>query len=116
MGDQQADGVELTPSGAGGVRLVVRVKPGGRATRLVGVHAGALKAEVTAAPERGKANDAVVKLIAASLGVPRAHVDITAGHSGRIKSVVVHGATVREVVDRLRQAGILAIEKEKTED
>ena len=47
---------------ADGVRLRLRVKPGGRADRLIGAHDGALKVEVRAAAERGRANAAVINL------------------------------------------------------
>ena len=106
MSDSRAEGVELAATGDGGVRLVVRVKPGGRATRLVGGHAGALKVEVTAAPERGKANDAVVKLLAGFFDLRRSDVEIVSGLGARVKTVVLHGVTVREIADRLRAAGL----------
>ena len=107
MNDSRAEGVELAVSGDGGVRLVVRVKPGGRATRLVGAHAGALKVEVTAAPERGKANAAVVtKLLAGFPGRAAQSMSSSSVATRTNKTVVLHGITIHEVSDRLRQAGV----------
>lgn len=91
----------------GSSRLRLRVKPGGRRDRLVGAHAGALKLEVTAPPERGKANAAVVRLLAKTFGVPRRDIEITAGDASQDKTVQVALPHV-EVVARLEAAGIEA--------
>ena len=52
-------------------RLGLRVRPGGRKSRLTGVYGNRLKVEVSAPPERGKANEAVLRLVAEALGVRR---------------------------------------------
>lgn len=97
------DSIELQQT-ADGVRLRLRVKPGARRTRLVGPHGGALKLEVQAPPERGKANAAVVKLLAATLAVPKTAVQITSGHSGHDKTVEISGETVASLRSRLTAA------------
>jgi uncharacterized protein YggU (UPF0235/DUF167 family) len=99
-----ADELELTETKAG-TRLRVRVSPGARAGKILGVHAGALKLSVVAAPERGRANAAVVQLVAESLGVPASAIEVTAGHASRAKSLRVALAAA-EV--RLRLAKLLA--------
>ena len=101
------DRVELSPV-PGGVRLRLRVKPGGRRSRLVGAHGGALKLEVVAAPEKGKANQAVARLLAEALGTARSAVEITTGAAAQDKTVVVAGVTVEEVARRLSRAGVQA--------
>jgi uncharacterized protein (TIGR00251 family) len=78
------EGLELKAV-AGGTRMRLRVKPGARRDAIVGVHGGALKVAVSAAPEHGKANDAVVALLAAWLDVPRSSVVIVAGASSQDK-------------------------------
>jgi uncharacterized protein YggU (UPF0235/DUF167 family) len=50
-----------------------------------------LKARVRAAPFEGQANDALVRLIAKSLGVPMRTVNLTAGTTARIKRITVSG-------------------------
>ena len=60
---------------------------------------------VTAAPERGRANDAVVRLLAGTLGVPRAAVTIVSGHGAREKTVEVMGADRDSVDAALESAG-----------
>ena len=54
----------------GGTRLRLRVKPGARRNEIQGPHGGALKLSVTAPPEKGKANRAVLDLLSNALGVP----------------------------------------------
>ena len=73
----------------GGTRLRLRVMPSARRNAILGVHAGALKVSVTAPPERGKANRAVLDLLAEVLGVPASTLEITSGSTSREKSVLV---------------------------
>jgi len=93
---------------AGGVRIRLRVKPGGRVDRLIGPHDGALKLEVRAAPERGRANDAVVRLLADRLGLSRSDLDVIAGRSSQDKTVSVTGISADDVGRRLQAAGVPA--------
>ena len=90
------------------VRFRLRVKAGGRADRLVGPFDGGLKLEVRAAPERGRANASVIRLIADSLGVSRTGVDIVAGHTSQDKVVEIRGASADEVSRRLEAIGVRA--------
>lgn len=48
------------------------------------------KIYVTAAPENGKANDAVIKLLAKALGVAKSSLTITHGHTSREKTIKIH--------------------------
>jgi uncharacterized protein (TIGR00251 family) len=99
------DGVVLA-GGRAGVSLRLRVKPGARRTRLVGAHGGALKLEVAAPPERGKANAAVTRLLAGVLGVRRSDVVITGGETSQDKRVEVAGTTAVAVAAALRREGV----------
>ena len=87
----------------GGTRLRLRVRPGARKNAIVGPHGGALKISVTAAPERGKANEAVVELLASALAISRASVAIVSGQTCANKVVVV--ALKPEVVAERLSAG-----------
>lgn len=107
-----ADAVRVVAA-ADGVRLQLRVKPGGRSDRLVGPHDGALKLEVRAAPDRGRANDAVIRLLAGVLGVGRADIEVTAGGASRDKVVSVSGLSAGELARRLEAAGIAAEVKDR---
>jgi uncharacterized protein YggU (UPF0235/DUF167 family) len=59
---------------------------------------------VTAPPEGGKANDAVVRLLAGALGVPRRDVAIVSGHGSRDKIVTLVGIAPGEIERRLEAA------------
>jgi uncharacterized protein len=79
-----------------GVRFHVRVTPRGGRNAVEGWQDDAagkahLKLRVTVAAADGKANDAVVRLVAESLAVPRTRVDIVSGASARIKMLEVRG-------------------------
>lgn len=85
----------------GGVAVTVRVTPKGGATRIDGLGADAdgrsfLKLRVKDVPEKGKANAAVVKLLAKAWGLPPSALEIAAGETGRVKTVVLRGEGVHE--------------------
>lgn len=82
-------------------RLRIRVSPGARRTELVGRQGEAWKVRVAAAPARGRANDAVLKLLAERLQVPRAGLTLVGGSSGRDKIVELRGLGAEEANRRL---------------
>lgn len=84
----------------GGVRLRVRVTPRGGRDAVEGIGADAdaaphLKIRVAAAPVDGDANDAVEKLLAKWLGVPRSKVEVVGGETVRLKTVMIDGDPVQ---------------------
>ena len=83
-------------------RLRVRVAPGGRRAAVVGRHCDAWKIRVAAAPERGRANDEVVTLLASALAIPRADVRLVTGLSSRDKIIEIRGLDLDEVDRRLQ--------------
>ena len=56
---------------------------------------------MAAAPERGRANEALVELLAETLGLPRERVHVIAGHGSRAKVVEIDGLERAEVERRL---------------
>jgi hypothetical protein len=80
------------------------VAPGARRAEVVGRHGEAWKIRVTVAPEGGKANDAVTRLLADALGLPRGDVEIVSGHTARDKVVAVAGIDADETERRLTGA------------
>jgi uncharacterized protein (TIGR00251 family) len=91
----------LTEHPGGGVRFSLKVVPGASRDRVVGLLGDALKVAVSKPPADGAANKAVVKLLAASLGVAEAQVAIVRGHSNPRKEVVVAGISADQVTQRL---------------
>jgi uncharacterized protein len=79
------------------VRVRVRLTPRASANRLVGLVAEAdggvaLKIMVTAAAEQGKANEALIKLLARTWHLAKSDISIVAGASDRRKTLHVAGA------------------------
>jgi uncharacterized protein YggU (UPF0235/DUF167 family) len=81
------------------VRL--RVSPRATGAAVVGRHGDAWKVRVASAPERGKANDAVLSLLADALDVPEARLELVRGRTARDKVVTVSGLSEDEVERRL---------------
>ncbi|MEQ8266038.1 MAG: DUF167 family protein [Parvibaculum sp.] len=89
---------------AGGVSLRIRVTPRGGADRIDGLGADAsgepfLRVRVSAVAEKGKANEAVLKLLAKALRLPRSALAVTSGETGRSKLVMVSGDPDRLMAD-----------------
>jgi len=93
--------LRIEPTEAG-CRIRLRVRPSARRGAVEGEHGGALKVSVAAAPEKGKANRAVEKLLAAALGLPHQSVVVVAGESSRDKVIAVAGLDPAEARLRLR--------------
>nr|MBA3718374.1 DUF167 domain-containing protein [Actinomycetota bacterium] len=79
-----------------GTRIRVKVTPGAERTELVGRHGEAWRIRVASAPERGRANDAALRLLAETLSLPRRNLSVVAGHTGREKLVAADGITAEE--------------------
>lgn len=69
--------------------VTVHVKPGARKNELIWLDDTTAKASVTAAPEKGKANEAVVELLAEHYGVAKSRVRLVRGATTRIKQLSV---------------------------
>lgn len=85
-------------------RLSLRVAPGARRTEVVGRHGDGWKVRVAAPPEGGRANDAVCRLLAEALELPRRAVTVVSGRSGREKVVDVSGLGPDEAERLLERA------------
>lgn len=83
------------------MELQVRVQPKARRNSIEVVEGSKLRVYVTTAPEGGKANDAVVALLAKSLGVAKSHIRILIGHKSRDKLLDIEGLTEDQVIARL---------------
>jgi len=81
----------------GAITFEVRVAPRASRDRVLGVHEGALKVALTAAPVDGAANEALRKLLARALGVPKSDVEIVRGARARNKLLRVQGVSARDV-------------------
>ena len=85
-------------------RLRLRVSPGADRPAVVGRYGEAWKVRVAAPAEGGRANDAVVRLLAETLSVPRDAVKLVSGQSARDKLVELAGIDGNLVERRLTSA------------
>ncbi len=85
-------------------RLHLRVSPGATRSRIVGKHGDGWKIHVTAPPEDGRANAAVVRLIADAVSVSRSAVSVVSGHGGKDKIVELAGIELGRAERRLNEA------------
>jgi uncharacterized protein (TIGR00251 family) len=76
-----------------GCVLPVRAQPGARKAGPKGEQNGALKLAVTAPPEDGRANDALVELLRELLALKRSQVELLSGATSRDKKFLIRGVT-----------------------
>lgn len=96
--------IQLTSDGDR-VLLPVRVQPAAGREAIEGEHAGRLKVALTAPPEKGKANKALVRLLAKQLGLSRTAVALVSGQTSRDKLLSVAGMSVESLAERLALEG-----------
>ncbi len=71
--------------------LSVRAAPGARRNGVTGVYHGLLKVSVTQAPEKGKANKAILEVLAQSLGLRKSQLELLSGETSQQKKFLVRG-------------------------
>jgi len=84
-------------------RLTVKVIPGASQTKIAGLLGTALKIRVQAQPENGKANTAVLEILAVFLGVSVHQLTICTGHTSQIKVVEIEGVSDAELARKLSE-------------
>ena len=94
--------LELQSTNAG-IILPVQAQPGARKNGITGIHAGRLKIAVTQAPEKGKANQALIKLLAELLELKRAQIALIAGESSHHKKFLIAGMDRATLEQRLAE-------------
>ncbi|QDT47792.1 hypothetical protein Pan258_18290 [Symmachiella dynata] len=97
--------IDIEPT-TDGVLLPVRAQAGARKNGVVGVHDGRLKVAVTQAPEKGKANGAIQKVLAAALGLKKSQVELVVGPTSSQKKFRLTGVTADALRERI--AALLA--------
>jgi len=88
---------------AEGLVLPVRAQPRARKPGILGEQAGALKVAVTAPPEDGRANLALVEALAECLALRRSQVELLAGATARDKRFLIRGVTKTALEQRLAE-------------
>lgn len=106
--DSRARGIRVS---ANGLSFKLHLTPKGGHDRIDGWKTGAdgepyLKARVTAAPEKGKANAALIALTAETLAISKSRIAITSGETARLKTIAIDGdpGKLSEALLRLKSA------------
>ena len=94
--------IELKPH-AEGVVLPVRAMPGASRSGVRGEHRGGLKVAVTQIAEKGKANAAIVEVLADALALKRSQIELISGEGHRDKQFLIRGVALADLAERLAQ-------------
>lgn len=86
------------------MELEIKVQPKAKRDAIEVSGDGGVTVRVTAAPDGGKANEAVITLLAKKLGLPKRGVEIIRGHRSRTKLVRVPDLTRSQLMERLAGA------------
>lgn len=100
---EAAMAIALEPHPKGTI-LPVRARAGARRNEVCGEQDGMLKVSVTQAPEKGKANKALVALLSKAFRLRKSQVELIAGETSPQKRFLVRGVEPRELEDRIGQA------------
>jgi uncharacterized protein (TIGR00251 family) len=87
-----------------GVILPVRAHAGARKNGVFGEHNGMLRVAVTAAPEKGKANKAIVAVLSDALGIPKSSIELVAGETSSQKRFLIVGGTIDSIRSAIERA------------
>ena len=80
-----------------GIVVSVKVQPNSSKARVVGEYADQIKIAVTVAPEKGKANKAIIKLFAKWLGIKSLDIQIISGETSSDKELFIRNITEEDL-------------------
>ena len=83
-------------------RIAVKVGAGAASSKISGWQADCLRVRISTAPERGKANAALIALLARALGLPKSAIRITRGEHSAHKTIEVTGLSEQAIMRLLR--------------
>ena len=84
-----------------GVIIPVKAQAGARKNAILGERQGAARIAVTAAPEKGKANRAIIALLSEVLDVPKSAIELISGDTSPQKRFLILGGDANEIQKRL---------------
>jgi uncharacterized protein (TIGR00251 family) len=85
-----------------GVLIPVLAQPAAKRSAIVKFHAGAVKIAVNQPPDKGRANEAILEVLAKTLDLPLRSLELVAGATSRRKMVLIHGGkpdTIRQALE-----------------
>lgn len=85
-----------------GVLLPLKAQPGGRQNAIRGEQNGMLKVSVTQAPEKGRANQAIVEVLAKSLDLKRSQIELVSGETASQKKFLIRSCSLADLAERIK--------------
>jgi len=85
-----------------GTVIKVKVIPRSSRTDILGKENDIYRMKLSDPPVEGRANKAVIELLAEKLGVPRREIEIVSGKTGRLKTIRIRGLTAAEIAQALK--------------
>lgn len=77
--------------------LNIRVQPGSSKNMITGYADGVLHIKITTRPEKGKANESLIKYLSTLLGIPKSRIEIKKGTTSRNKLLLIDGLSSKEM-------------------
>jgi len=94
--------ITLKPHAEGTI-LPVRAHPGARRNEIRGEQEGMLKVSVTQAPEKGKANKALIGVLAKGLGLRKSQIELVSGETSSRKRFLLRDVSPDELSERIER-------------
>lgn len=85
-------------------KLNIRVQPGASTNMITGYTDGVFNMKITTRPEKGKANEALVKYLSDLLGIAKSRIEIQKGTTSRNKVISIQGLSTQNVISRLTES------------
>lgn len=92
----------------GGALLAVRVQPGAKKSEITGKHGNAVRVRLQAPPVEGKANQELLRLLAAELGLKKRQLQLKRGEHSRDKLILLSGIKPADAEKKLKK--VLGVE------
>ncbi|MCE5341212.1 MAG: DUF167 domain-containing protein [Planctomycetaceae bacterium] len=81
----------------------IKVVPGSSKTIVAGLYNGMLKVRLAAPPEKGKANQALIELLAEKFNIPKNSIAIISGQTSKVKKVTMPATSeAKETLRKLK--------------
>jgi uncharacterized protein YggU (UPF0235/DUF167 family) len=89
-------------SGQNAAVFYVKAVPASSKTCFAGVQNGMLRVKLAAAPEKGKANQALVEFLSEKTGIKKKFIRITAGLTSKVKQITIEQETAESLTEKLK--------------
>ena len=94
---------EIVPSEYFETDIKIKLLPRSSKNQIIGKEGDLFKVKVTSPPVEGKANKALVQLLAKNLGISKGRVEIIAGKNSRLKTLRIHGLSEKNITSLLEK-------------